>query len=268
MITMRDREVYPNAPLVLVALEVRHPIVGPLSAAAQAKIKRNLSTELPLRRTATMTTVQATIGAAPEVITEKAPKYLSRDLTASVTYRNEAIVVETTRYEQYERLRELADLAVQARQAVEPIDGVERVGLRYINEIRVPEGSDGQIDWAQWVDPTLLGPSLIGADLGLKAMQSQGIVVFDSGPGTALVLRYGPREGYAVDPGGDLKRRAPAPGPFFLVDIDSFWTPVDDVPEVDPKTLLSLCDDLHKPVRSLFDSLITDRLRTEVLRNA
>ena len=80
------------------------------------------------------------------------------------------------------------------------------------------------------------------------------------------MLRYGAWEGFAVDPGGDLKRSSATPGPFFLMDIDSFWIPIGGVPEFDVKALLTICDELHTPVGRLFERLITDRLREEILR--
>ncbi len=215
-----------------------------------------------------MATVQATVGAttAPEVRTEEFPKYFSRDNTIAVSIRSEAIIIETTSYIRWEHLRELTSEVLAARQEVDGVDGVERVGLRYIDEIRVPD--DPGKDWASWVDSTLLGPAQAGEPLGLRVAQWHGITVFESGPDRAVALRYGPREGYAVDPGGDLKRPAPAPGAFFLMDIDSFWTPSDGVPEFDIEMLLMMCDKLHAPVRNLFERLITDRLRKEVLRHA
>jgi len=114
----------------------------------------------------------------------------------------------------------------------------------------------------------LLGPAPVGAELNLKVNQWQGVVIFEGAPGHTVIVRYGPREGYAVDPGGDLKRPIPPPAPFFLMDIDSFWIPPDEIPEFEPSTILSLTDKLHEPVGQLYESLITDRLRDEVLRNA
>jgi uncharacterized protein (TIGR04255 family) len=269
MTLMSDREVYPNAPVVLVALELRHPTADPLSRAAQMKVKQLLGKRLPLPRTATTTNIQATLGVAqPHVTTETAPQYVSRDRTMAVTFRSEAIIVETTRYVRYERFREMAALAVEARQAIEPVAGIERLGLRYINEIRVPNVGDTLASWASWVDPTLLGPTPVVDRLSFKAAQLQGVLMLDRDEGKAIVLRYGPRGGYAVDPEGSLKRPAPAPGPFFLLDIDSFWTPTDDIPELDPQALLTLGDELHEPVGTLFENLITERLRVEVLRHA
>lgn len=268
MSQVEDREVYPNAPVVLVALEVRHPTAGPLAHAQRLKIKQQLSKQLPILKSSRLTAFQATVGSAPasEVNTEEFPKYFSRDSTLAISLRSEAIIIETTKYVRWEQLRELAGIVLKVRQEIDGVDGVERLGLRYIDEIRVPD--DPMQGWAPWVDSTLLGPVPVGDALGLRVAQWHGITVFESGPDRAVALRYGPRKGYAVDPGGDLKRPAPTPGPFFLLDIDSFWTPSDGFPKFDIEMLLTTCDELHAPVRSLFEMLITDRLRKEVLRHA
>lgn len=267
MAPTRDREVYPNAAVVLVAVEVRHSTAPPLSRSSIAKIKQHLSPELPLLRPTTFTTVETTLGGTTDVHTERATRYMSRDRTAAVTFRNEALVIETTRYGRYEQLRGLVALALNARQSVDPIDSVERLGLRYINEIRVPEAGSSAASWEPWVDKALLGPAPIGHAHGLEATQLQGLVLFSKGEDKSLVLRYGLREGYAVDPSGDLKRSTPTPGPFFLLDIDSFWSATGALPEAQPETLLKLCDALNDPVRSLFEDIITERLRKEVLRH-
>jgi uncharacterized protein (TIGR04255 family) len=261
--------VYPSPPVVLVALEIRHPSTGPLSRGAIAGIKRVLGKQLPLLRETALMSVNVQAGGpevAPEVTTETSPKFFSRDSATAVTFQRHAIVVETTKYSQYERLRDLVTLAVEARQSVEPVDGVDRVGLRYIDEIRVPDTGTAPMDWEPWIDASLLGPAPLGRELALAPTHLQGLCVFQPAPGKSLVLRYGPRQGYAVDPGGDLKRTTTSPGPYFLLDIDSFWMAPEDTPELDLKWLLSLCDDLHEPVGDLFERLITERLREEVLR--
>ena len=57
-----------------------------------------------------------------------------------------------------------------------------------------------------------------------------------------------------------------ASGPLFKLDIDSFWQAVDEVPEFGVDLILNQADALHEPVRYVFESLITDRFREEVLR--
>ncbi len=272
MTSMEEKpEVYPNTPVVLVALEVRHPPTDPLTPAQRNTIKGRLSSHVPIMRTGRLQqlTVVQPVGSppvAPELRAEEFPRYFSRDNTAAVSVRAEAVVVETTRYMRWKQLRTLLADVLEVRQEIGGVDGVERIGLRYIDEIRIPGGP--KQDWALWVDRTLLGPAPVGDELGLAVAHWQGISAFTPGPERTIVLRYGPREGFAVDPGGDLKRSTPTPGPFFLMDIDSFWTPSEGVPEFDVKTLLATCDELHAPVRELFERLITNRLREKVFRHA
>lgn len=268
---VEDHEVYPNAPVVLVVVEVRHSATGPLSPTQQRLVKKRLAQTLPLMRVGKDATFEATFGTGPpelrpaQTTVEEFPKFFSRDRTSAATFRSESMVVETTRYPGWEGLRTLISEVISARLDVSTIDGVERVGLRYIDEIRVPE--EPPTDWTSWVDKTLSGPALIGPSLGLSPTQWQGVTLFSSGDNHSVALRHGLRDGYAVNPGGDLARSTPPPGPFFWIDIDSFWSPPGEVPPFDPEMLIATCETLHSPVRELFESLITDRLRTEVLRH-
>jgi uncharacterized protein (TIGR04255 family) len=268
-------ENYPNAPIALVALEVRHPKAEPLIPAERREIKLRLAAQTPIPRPGQSMQItgmlQLAVEPAPasESNTEEFPRYFSRDNTLAVALRAESIIIETTRYETWEKLRNFAAIVFDARQQVAKVDGVQRVGLRYINEVRAPHGThsdDAPPDWAPWVDASLLGPHSIGQRLNLTPQSHVGGTVFASGPQQATVLRSGTHVGYAVSPEGELRRSIPRPGPFFLLDMDSFWTPKDETPEFDPHGLLTTCDSLHAPMGSLFESLITDRLRKEVLR--
>jgi len=250
--------------VVLVALEVRHPPAEPMTAAAVSRAKKILGGVTPLQEPQTISGFMISTAGPTQQPMETAQRFSSRDRSTAVTFRSGAVVVETTRYRQYEDLREVIGLALRAREAAGPVDGVLRVGLRYIDEIRTP-AEDGPLGWSEWVDPSLLGPAPLATVHGLQVSQWQGLVMFTGSNDAQLLLRYGPGEGYAVDPGGELRRPAPAPGPFFLLDIDNFWSP-EPVPDFTVAALLQRCDDLHKPVLGLFESLITEKLRKEVLR--
>jgi len=263
---MNEHEVYPNAPVVLVALEVRHPTSDPLTPSESRAIKKLLSDQLPIERPGQQMSVQVMPGVAnpAAMTTEYFPRFINRETTLSVSIRKEAVVIEASRYPGWEEFRALALRALDARMQIAPIDGVERVGIRYIDEIRAPDY--GEVDWADWIHPSLLGPDVSIADLPIN--QWQGVGIYGSQPGNMLVLRYGPREGFAVDPSSDLRRVKTAEGGlFFLMDVDSFWTPDGPIPEYNRDFLLSTCNDLHAPVRALFEDMITDRLRDEVLRD-
>jgi len=262
-----ERQRYSNAPVVLVAAEARHPDAPLLSPGEQGEVKRLLASNFPLPQPLQNTRLRAAVGAPPTVEHEIVPRFATRDQTTAVTFGAQAVSVETTKYETFEHLSELVRISIEARQKVAPVDGLMRLGLRYVNEIRVPDICNGVIGWREWINASLLGAAQVGTSLGLTAEQWQGATVFNRGDGRQVAVQYGSREGFAVMPGGPLQRSTPPPGPFFLLDIDSFWAATVEVPEFTVETVMNLCVDLHEPISGLFEGLITERLREEVLRN-
>lgn len=268
---VREREIYPSAPIVLMAIEVRHPLCDPLDRKQVADVSARISHLLPLP--SEMNEVSMTVQASPDGpptqhhVVSSFPRWASRDKRTAVSIRPESLVIETTDYGSYDRMRELLNVVIQARLAVAPPVGVERIGLRYIDEIRVPAENGSMPAWAHWVDASLLGPAHVGTELGLVPVVNEGVFVFSGGSDHALVLRYGAQSDYAVQSTPDLRRPLPPPGPLFKLDIDSFWQAADEVPEFDVDLILRQADALHEPVRGVFESVITDRLREEVLRN-
>ncbi len=207
---MAQREIYPNPPLVLTVIELRHTETSPLSEADQAALKTLLAAKFPLARPVhrlgmTLTSAGVTQENALD------PRYMTRDNTSAVTFRRNGIVVETTRYERRSTLRELLRLAVEARQKVASADGIVRLGVRYVNEIRADIESPS--DWSQWIVPALTSGAALEAGSAGHAMTWQGVSVFGSQE-NGVALRHGNHEGYAVDPGSDLRRAPPPPGPF------------------------------------------------------
>jgi uncharacterized protein (TIGR04255 family) len=266
-----EREVYPHAPIVLVAVEVRHSLCEPLDPSSLTKFSKQVVALLPLRSEVQRVSLafQAGAGGAPlQQQVAAFPRWSSRDKRTAVTARTDALVIESTNYQQYERLRDIVEVALNARMPSIGAAGVERVGLRYIDEIRVPmDDGEGSTDWAKWVHPSLLGPA-VESELvvKMKLAEHQGLAVFAGDNDRVLALRYGSREGYATASSPELRRPMPPPGPFFLLDIDSFWQPSEVVPEMATESVLQSVDALHTPVRQLFEGLITEKLREEVLR--
>lgn len=263
---MSTTEVYPNAPVVLVAFEVRHPGTDAVTPNEVRAIKSRLAQYAPIARNAQATSVAVVPGMSvqPSPTHEAFPRLISRDSTLAVSFRKESLVVETSAYPGWDTFREVIGAAVAARMDLAPIDAYDRLGLRYIDEIRVPQDAS---DWSGWINPSLLGPKP-STSIDLPLAQWQGIAIFGQQPGHTLVVRSGPQVGFAVDPSSELRRVKPSdPGQFFLMDIDSYWTPEGGFPEVDLEQLLAMCDQLHAPIRTLFEGLITDKLRDEVFRS-
>lgn len=261
---MGHREIYPNPPLALTVVELRHTETSALTDADQASLKVFLAETFPLARPArrVVSVTMSPAGIAQEELLDT--RYMTRDNSASITYRTNAIVVESTRYERRSTLRELLRKAVEARQKVAPADRIERLGIRYINEVRAP-GVEAPRDWTKWITPALTGIAELQPGNDHNAQSWQGLAVF-GGTLTGIVLRHGNLEGYAVDPAGDLKRATPPPGPFYLLDLDSFWMPEGQLPTLDWDNVESQFNDAALCAYSLFEQLITDEYRQEVLR--
>lgn len=232
-----------------------------MTEAGYNTIRQRLREQWPLQLPAQDITVDFG-GSSPSPIVIEYRRFASRDRRTAIVIRPGATIVETVDYKGWDDLRLTLKIALDVRAEVSEPSGYERVGLRYIDEVRVPDDGDA-IDWAAWIHPSLLGGQPHdGADLHLSDWQ--GMSTFQPTDGHTLVLRYGPRKGFAVEPSGPLKRSTSPTGPFFLLDIDSFWETSDSIPEFDPDELMTRCDNLHAPIRKLFEGLITDKLRKEV----
>ena len=139
------------------------------------------------------------------------------------------------------------------------------MGLRYIDEIRVG-GIESPSDWEPYIAASLLAG--LHLDDRYPPASSQGIAEFDVADGQKTVMRFGAMRGFVVDPNGPLRLRRTGEGPFFLLDLDSYWaaTPDIEIPEFSSDAVHEICLRLRAPVRALFESSISDRLRDEVLR--
>jgi uncharacterized protein (TIGR04255 family) len=260
---MGDHKVYRNPPIAMVAVEVRHSGTDPMTEAGYDAIRLLLRERWPIQLPAQEVTLEfgGPSGSSP-IVTEYR-RFTSRDKRTAIAIRPGSTTVETVDYKGWDDLRLVVRAALAARAEVSEPSGYERVGLRYIDEVRVPS-DEAAPDWAPWVHQSMLGAQPDeSADLRLSNWQ--GMSTFGPTDGQTLVLRYGPRAGYAVEPDGQLKRPSSPTGPFFLLDIDSFWETSESIPEFEPSELIDRCDNLHAPIRTLFEGLITDQLRKEVL---
>ncbi|HVV36956.1 MAG TPA: TIGR04255 family protein [Acidimicrobiales bacterium] len=257
---------FANAPLVLTAAEVRFPEVDDISRRVEP-VRELVRLLLPIRELMPTNNVQIGPDGIPSVTQTVTPRFVNRDHTTAMTVNPQAIVVETTAYDGYTEFRRLLEVCFEAAAAALSPDGVSRIGLRYIDEIRVPSVSELPGDWSGWIDERFIASvdrSLL-EETHLRPKAWQGVVQYETAPDSTLVVRYGPAQGFAVLPAAPTRRLNPAePGPYFLLDTDSFWEPSLQTPEFDAAGVLSRCDDLHTPTRKIFDAITTERLRTDV----
>jgi uncharacterized protein (TIGR04255 family) len=190
-------------------------------------------------------------------------RFTVRDRTMAIALTEGTLTIETTNYGHYPKFRETLEKAIATVSDFLQPDGVTRIGMRYIDEIRIPEVSEAK-DWSSWIDPSLDAPvSQEMLEAGLTPSGWEGAAQYETGQNQRLVIRYGARSGFVVNPTTPLKRlNPPLPGPLFFFDFDSYWEP-EEIPEFNNVQVLERCDLLREPVRLLFDLLTTDNLLRE-----
>jgi uncharacterized protein (TIGR04255 family) len=262
---------YRNPPLVLALLEIRHPTTDYLTKGDIASLKQELVKVTPLHKEENVTEYQFMIHPNAAPMTRPSSKvnhrFLKRDRQTSITFGTDFINVETTNYVHWTDIKKLAEAAIMARLKVSDIDGIERIGIRLVDEIRVPHDGE-QPKWEQWVSPKLLAPDFSAEKL--TQVQQQSVIQYAmSELGQTLTLSYGAVNGPPTVGSAENLIRAtnPGPGHFFLLDTDVAWSPTNgqSVPEFETQYILNVADSLHEPMSTLFEQLITDKLRGEVL---
>ena len=266
---------FPNPPLVLTVLEIRYPELSEdFGEREWREMGEAVRDRLPLSEPMVEQQVNLVVGgpvpAQQSVQSRRIQRFSARDRTTALLVKPDALVIETTAYDGWvESFRPLVVEVVEAAERVFRPNGVLRIGLRYIDEIRVPGIEEPPGDWRGYIDEHLLAaadPEFIPASL--RPSEWSEVVQYRTAPDSMLTVRYGPQTGYAVDPKGPTRRRNPhPPGLFFLLDSDSYWHDENEVPEFRADWVCERCDLLHEPVSEFFRIVVTDKLRDEVFNN-
>ncbi|XTZ13756.1 TIGR04255 family protein [Micromonospora echinospora] len=261
------REVYASAPLELVAAEIRFTFVPSLARnEAREAVSDALRDLTPVPKLEKFYTFSLTKDDPPTPTTKEQFRLLNRENTLSIVVEPQRLVVETTEYNNFEGFRKVVARALQAVTEKQNIAGVERVGLRYVDEVRIPAPVTTARDWRGWIDERLLSSLEIRPDNPAESIQA--ITQYSTGPERHLRFRYGSVRGPSIVGGdGSLKtRKKHPPGPYFLLDIDSFWQSSDQIPTFEYEAVMEIVDGLHLPTGEIFSASITEKLKEEVFR--
>ena len=244
------REVFANAPLAFVVCEIRFPLAPRLVTDDSLIALTDAFTEvLPVpeeERT--------------EDGGERRFRFLDPQRTVSVVVARDSLSVETTHYTEWAQFRGAVLRVIRTVAARARIAGVERVGLRYINEIRVPESISDISRWRGWISDDVLGP--LGVVPGYSPESFQTITHLRGGP-NQLIVRCAALVGSGVVSDEPLRRRIAADeSPFFVIDTDSYCdTPGEQMTAFAAEDLGSILDGLHQPLAALFHRAITEKSR-------
>lgn len=259
LIVAASRGVYPHAPLVFVTCEIRFPLAPSLGSDATLEaLTTAFSAALPLPDEVPL--AAADDAAALLARPERLFRFTNRNRTLSAAVSRSSLSVEATAYNGWAEFKSHVFDAVRVIADQTRIVGIERIGLRYINEIRVPIPVDDASGWAGWVSPALLDHLSLMPEGAPETLTSQ--VALRRG-GAGLLVRYASlRDGGAISD-EPLRRTIPASeGPFFVIDTDSFRVmPNEHMLDFDIQALEPVLDDLHEPLGEVFEGCITDRAR-------
>lgn len=263
---MSSTPLYSSDTLRFVAAEVRYPPADQFSSEVPTDLRRRIEAQFPILESATQLTVTVgQIGQPAQAM--MIHRFLQRDRLASLSISRDAVTLETTAYAQWEVFHRLFVSMVDAIEETNRPAGVTRVGLRYIDEVRLPDPPADPQGWRGWLDDRVVGPFLITD--GARAPDQGTIVLqFGTAPGYLTVLRAAPvASGRAVQEEGPLRVPFRTPDTaYFLLDTDASWAdPSRLVPEFRAGDISQTLEELHRPCHALYESVITDRLRREVL---
>ena len=205
VVIVTDHKVYRNPPIAMVAVEVRHSGTDPVTEAGYTTIKKKLRERWPVQLPAQDVTLDfGPQGPSPTVVEYR--RFASRDRRTAIVIRPGATTIETVDYKGWDELRVTIRTALEVRAEVSEPSGYERVGLRYIDEVRVPDSEP--VDWVEWMHPSLLAAQPDGSvDLPLSDWQGMSAVRPRRGPLACAAIRsaHGLRSGAqgTVAPGND-----------------------------------------------------------------
>jgi uncharacterized protein (TIGR04255 family) len=222
LLPMYDQVIFNNSCLELCLAQLKYPPIQRFhNDSYMFDIREALATEYPL-----VTTEQAmSIVVSPQGVSQ-APganmlRFTSIDSRWSVVLSSEFISLETREYSNItEFSTRFADVLGHVDAHFNPRHQL-RFGLRYINELRHPNGGSYKA-WTQLLNPNLLGLGARGV-LGGRVEQTLGEVRTKRSDGSLLV-RHGFLQGTTIIP---TQNRPPKTGQFYLLDLDYFdETPV------------------------------------------
>lgn len=167
---------------------------------------------------------------------------------------SEYVFLAQRRYEGYALLREEFLSLLDAMVSQFPGLRIKRLGMRYVNEIKLPEADAGPglgADfWEHYVNPLLLGGLRFAANDGAMARH---ICTTELNYGTdRATIRYGIFNGEYPKPN---RRRE------FILDVDTYCQALTE-----PGVVTAKLDDYHAAACQVFEAAVTDALRGRMSR--
>ena len=259
-----NREVFPSAPLALVTAEIRFTDSPRLRQQETLDaVAIALEARFPLSTPNVLLNVENRgPGVPPQVEEQRRVVLTNTDRTESVTIAPSSFICETTAYREFDDFRSSVTVVCNALISANVRPALVRVGLRYIDEVRVPELITDVRAWGKWIDSSVIGPVTVGAD-DVVARTAQGLVTFDLGDGKGLNFQYAALNQAPIVQPQFLNRQHFESGPFFALDFDGFrdFSGQESAVLLDADEVTNVLTAVHDPVGAAFQRAITEDAR-------
>lgn len=243
-----------RSPIALAVAQMRFPAILAINSDENliARYQEKIRSNYP--HFATGQQIEFLFG--PQGITQQPAQTKSWKLTDkqrrwTITVTTNSITLETQRYTSIsEFARRMAEAVSAAKETFE-IEVQERMGLRYVNEIRHPDVSKPS-DWRKLMNSAFIGPLSDDwiADSIASTIQELRLNFSDA----SLVVRHGATQGTTVAP--EPGTTAPE-GEFYLLDFDAFH---EEEKELDADELTESMKRYNRSIYSLFRWGMSDQL--------
>lgn len=250
-----ERIVFQRPPLVVALCQVRFPpVLGVTEPSYVHPFQRALKPEYPILTPTTKVELQVEL--APEPSVERRTlspewRFTDRKQTWTVVLTSGFMALETRQYTHFDEfIQRMQRVLTALVEHIQPA-AVARIGLRYINEIRMPDASP-----VTAIRQELLGP-LSHLELREHATLAVQELRLQFPDDESIHIRHGLMpEGTTVEP----RPREQMPiGPFYLLDFDVFRTfPPDDLLGMDIEAIGNHISAYHDAIDRLFRWSITD----------
>jgi uncharacterized protein (TIGR04255 family) len=262
-----QREVFTQTPLALVAVEVSFSDAPRLRKSQTLDdFAILLERDFPLVETFEEAPLSFSGGLPPQVGTPmEGRRLLSVDSGSVVTLLPNRLALETTKYNEFPSFLSYFKSCVRSLISLNVRPPLRRVGLRYIDEIQVPDEVKDARDWSSWIDPVLVNHLTVGPQAS-SVKRSEGMMMFDLGSGMGLNFRYA-----ALPQGGVVTGLSKSAGvvrdssrPCFVLDLDGYqeFDSNAGVSPLDVDTVDRILTSVHPFTGETFHRSITDKSRS------
>ncbi|MCH6472524.1 TIGR04255 family protein [Sinomonas terrae] len=261
-----QREVFPNSPLALVAAEIRFTDAPRLRQQETLDgIAVALEHLLPIQvQHQQALNVQVVVpGQQPQVQFVSGRTMKNVASTSAMTLFPDRLAFETTDYTDFGSFREAVLACTSALVESRVTPAIQRIGLRYLDEIRVPSAPtiDAR-EWGEWIDNRLVDQLRLGPS-DAPIVRAEGFISYDLTNRRGLNFRFAALQSGAVVVSSDLIRRPFSQElPLFVLDFDGYEDfTMQAATLLDVNVVARTLDAVHGPAGATFQNVITDKAR-------